>query len=131
MTSIVTMWILTSLSLSLSLSFFLSLSVSMFIGKPRNKQELLNINKLNNLPIDIDDEVYAMLKSMSASPIDSLTAKPMDDVLATHIAHLFVRDPLVIFDDAIHLDNRAAMVSLTLFLSTILLFYSHPVFRLI
>ena len=33
----------------------------------------------------------------------------IDESLASHIAHLFTRDPLVIFDDAIYLDDNAVV----------------------
>lgn len=44
-------------------------------------------------------------------PIDKpffnrLTAAGVDEIMAQHVAHLFVRDPLVIFKDRVHLDNR-------------------------
>ena len=39
------------------------------------------------------------------------TDNRLDYSLAAHIAHLFVRDPLVIFDDAVVLDDETAMVS--------------------
>lgn len=61
------------------------------------------MDKLNDLDANIDEEAFKML-------IDS----GVDHSLAAHIAHLFVRDPLVIFDDAVVLDDSTAMVSYSL-----------------
>jgi glutamate--cysteine ligase catalytic subunit len=44
-----------------------------------------------------------------ADTMNELTGAGMDAVLAKHISHLFTRDPLVIFDDAIELDNTRSL----------------------
>jgi glutamate--cysteine ligase catalytic subunit len=75
-------------------------SVSMYIAQPNCEEESERLHHLNDLPIDHDVEVLQMM-----------LAAGIDPVLSMHIAHLFVRDPLVIFDDAIHLDNQKSMVS--------------------
>jgi glutamate--cysteine ligase catalytic subunit len=73
-------------------------SVSRFIGKAESLEELVALNQLNDIDANIDEEAYKML-------IDG----GLDESLASHIAHLFVRDPLVIFDDAVVLDDTQAM----------------------
>jgi glutamate--cysteine ligase catalytic subunit len=75
-------------------------SVSMYIGKAANEEELKRYQQLNDVPIDYDEKTYAIMKDAGS-----------DENLALHIAHLFTRDPLVIFDDAIKLDNSNSMVS--------------------
>jgi len=42
----------------------------------------------------------------SEDHVQRLTKGGVDDVLARHVAHLFVRDPLVIFEDRVQLDDR-------------------------
>ncbi len=69
-------------------------TVSSYLAKPQNEQELTNMKLLNDLPLDINPETYQLLQSSG-----------IDEILSLHIAHLFTRDPLVIFDDAIALDN--------------------------
>jgi len=49
----------------------------------------------NDLDIRTDDETYK-----------TLVAAGMDAVLARHFAHLFIRDPLVIYSDKIELDDE-------------------------
>ena len=77
-------------------------SVSRFIGKTESEEEQRNIDALNDLDANMDEEAFQILLDGG-----------LDRSLASHIAHLFVRDPLVIFDDAIDLDNETAMVSQT------------------
>ncbi len=74
-------------------------TISLFIGKPSSEEELKNIQALNDLPIDFNPEVLNMMRQAG-----------MDDVLSLHIAHLFTRDPLVIFDDAIELNDSQTLV---------------------
>eukprot|EP00981_Chlorochromonas_danica_P015861 scaffold14717_cov168-Ochromonas_danica.AAC.8 len=52
-----------------------------------------------DIPLDLDEEVYEYMRQQG---ID-------DDIMCKHIAHLFTRDPLVIFDDAIKLDNSQSL----------------------
>jgi glutamate--cysteine ligase catalytic subunit len=75
-------------------------SVSCFIGKAEGEEELKNLEALNDMDPNMDAEAF-----------DMLLKGGLDRSLAAHIAHLFVRDPLVIFDDAVVLDDRKAMVS--------------------
>jgi glutamate--cysteine ligase catalytic subunit len=74
-------------------------SVSLFIAKPRSAQELAALASLNDISADVDEEAYKVL-----------VEDGLDHPLAMHVAHLFVRDPLVIFSDSIELDNASSMV---------------------
>ena len=49
---------------------------------------VLNIYK--DIPLPIDEEKYAQLRKEGVDP-----------ALAQHIAHLFIRDPLVVFNGAV------------------------------
>lgn len=49
----------------------------------------------NDLDLVYDKEIYSKLKE-----------RGVDDLLSRHIAHLFIRDPLVIYSDKIELDNK-------------------------
>uniref|UniRef100_A0A667Y2S8 Glutamate--cysteine ligase n=1 Tax=Myripristis murdjan TaxID=586833 RepID=A0A667Y2S8_9TELE len=51
--------------------------------------------KYNDIDLTIDEEIY---KQLLAAGIDKL--------LAQHIAHLFIRDPLSVFEEKIHLDDE-------------------------
>jgi len=48
------------------------------------------LNMYNDLPVPIDEESYKLLRDSGVDP-----------ALSQHVAHLFVRDPLVIFDGAV------------------------------
>jgi len=48
------------------------------------------LNTYNDIPLPIDEEKYKQLRGAGIDP-----------ALAQHIAHLFIRDPLVIFDGAV------------------------------
>lgn len=48
------------------------------------------LNSYNDIPVPIEEESYKLLRDSGIDP-----------ALAQHVAHLFVRDPLVIFDGAI------------------------------
>jgi len=50
--------------------------------------------KYNDLSCEINPDAYRTLLS-----------EGIDELLARHVAHLFVRDPLVIYDEHIHLDD--------------------------
>jgi len=69
-------------------------SVSMFIGLGHSDEEKDSINELNDIGAEVDDET-----------VSYLTKNGMDNQLANHIAHLFTRDPLVIFNDSIYLED--------------------------
>ena len=71
-------------------------SVSRYLAKARTSEEAYSIAKLNDIDANIDDEVY-----------EELLASGLDENLCAYMAHLFIRDPLVIFDDAIeNVDDR-------------------------
>jgi glutamate--cysteine ligase catalytic subunit len=53
-----------------------------------NSNRVLNI--YNDIPVPIDEESFALLRKNGIDP-----------ALAQHVAHLFIRDPLVLFDGAI------------------------------
>lgn len=74
-------------------------SVSLFIAKPRSQDDLDALASLNDVPADMDEDAYRLLRDGG-----------LDPPLAAHIAHLFVRDPLVIFNDSIFLDNDKSLV---------------------
>jgi len=54
-------------------------------------------DEMNDLDIPINQEAY-----------DVLVANDIDPLLARHIAHLFIRDPLVIYDKRIKLDPETS-----------------------
>uniref|UniRef100_A0A3Q3IDH6 Glutamate--cysteine ligase n=1 Tax=Monopterus albus TaxID=43700 RepID=A0A3Q3IDH6_MONAL len=51
--------------------------------------------KYNDINLTIDEEIYKQLLSAG-----------IDKLLAQHIAHLFIRDPLSVFEEKIHLDDE-------------------------
>uniref|UniRef100_A0A3Q3BLU2 Glutamate--cysteine ligase n=1 Tax=Kryptolebias marmoratus TaxID=37003 RepID=A0A3Q3BLU2_KRYMA len=51
--------------------------------------------KYNDIDLTIDEEIYKQLLSAG-----------IDKLLAQHIAHLFIRDPLIVFEEKIHLDDE-------------------------
>ena len=48
------------------------------------------LNQYNDLPVPVDQDSYEMLRKAGIDP-----------ALSQHIAHLFIRDPLVVFDGAV------------------------------
>ena len=48
------------------------------------------LNMYNDIPLSINEEQYQLLRK-----------EGIDPALAQHIAHLFIRDPLVVFDGAV------------------------------
>merc|ERR1712196_365322 len=50
--------------------------------------------KYNDTDVPIDEEVYQMCK-----------ASGLDELLCQHIAHLFIRDPMICFKERIELDD--------------------------
>jgi glutamate--cysteine ligase catalytic subunit len=48
------------------------------------------LNMYNDIPVPIDEDKYRELREAGIDPL-----------LSQHIAHIFVRDPLVIFDGAV------------------------------
>jgi glutamate--cysteine ligase catalytic subunit len=72
--------------------------MSRYIGLTKDEEDDKKMESLNDVGEAIDEESLRILKG-----------KGVDNMLAKHIAHLFTRDPLVIFDDAIQLDNSAVL----------------------
>jgi glutamate--cysteine ligase catalytic subunit len=64
-------------------------SVDLYLSK-----DFSNRPEYNDVPLPIDRGVYQRC-------IDH----GIDELLSKHIAHLFIRDPLVVFGDALHLDD--------------------------
>lgn len=52
-------------------------------------------SRYNDLPLVKDDELYA-----------DLIANGIDSAMANHISHLFIRDPLVVFEEKIGIDDE-------------------------
>lgn len=73
-------------------------SVSRYIASGVCAEEEARLAALNDLPPDLDeDALRACLEG------------GLDEQLATHVAHLFVRDPLVIFNDTVFIDDNKHM----------------------
>eukprot|EP00934_Nitzschia_sp_Nitz4_P007972 Nitzschia sp. Nitz4//scaffold57_size113557//74748//78101//NITZ4_004000-RA/size113557-processed-gene-0.140-mRNA-1//1//CDS//3329554873//7962//frame0 len=60
-----------------------------FMGESAGLENRI-LNTYNDVPLEIDEEKYQLLRE-----------EGIDPALAQHIAHLFVRDPLVIFNGAV------------------------------
>jgi glutamate--cysteine ligase catalytic subunit len=58
---------------------------------------LANAAAYNDLPVPIDSEAYERLR-----------AGGVDHLLAQHVAHLYIRDPLVIYGDHVEQDNETS-----------------------
>jgi hypothetical protein len=69
-------------------------SISCFIyqGSDRNGNRIENrvLNMYNDIPVPIDEDSFKILREAGVDP-----------ALSQHIAHLFIRDPLVIFDGSV------------------------------
>eukprot|EP01035_Chromulina_nebulosa_P020933 gene20933-27133_t len=74
-------------------------SVSSYLNKPSSKDEEIAIRRLNDIDAGIDSSAFELLRSNPN----------IDETLASYIAHLFIRDPLVIFEDSIYLDDQAVL----------------------
>ncbi|EJD02940.1 glutamate-cysteine ligase catalytic subunit [Fomitiporia mediterranea MF3/22] len=68
-------------------------SVDLYIS-----EDPLNRPAYNDSPVPYDTSIY-----------DRLRDAGLDDLLAKHIAHLFIRDPLVIFSELIDQDDTTSM----------------------
>ena len=74
--------------------------VALFIAQAHSAAERASLLQLNDLSVPVDDETLALLLS-----------RGVDEPLARHVAHLFTRDPLVIFEDHIDLDDDKSQVN--------------------
>jgi len=73
-------------------------SISCYICNCKHGQDpTSNLDKYNDVHCPIDEASYATLR-----------AGGVDEPLARHIAHLFVRDPLVIFSERIHIPDTTS-----------------------
>ena len=68
-----------------------SISAFIYQGMVGKKDGLANrvLNMYNDIPVPIDQSKYQLLRKNGIDP------------LAQHIAHLYIRDPLVIFEGAV------------------------------
>eukprot|EP00557_Chaetoceros_sp_GSL56_P002214 CAMPEP_0176500564 /NCGR_PEP_ID=MMETSP0200_2-20121128/13630_1 /TAXON_ID=947934 /ORGANISM="Chaetoceros sp., Strain GSL56" /LENGTH=935 /DNA_ID=CAMNT_0017899263 /DNA_START=602 /DNA_END=3409 /DNA_ORIENTATION=- len=68
------------------------ISTYIYQGLHQNGDVMENrvLNMYNDIPVPIDEESYKLLREVGVDP-----------ALSQHIAHLFIRDPLVIFDGAV------------------------------
>lgn len=77
-----------------------SISAYIYQGAVNSKENGVNgetvgmsnrvLNMYNDIPVPIDEESYKLLRDAGIDP-----------ALSQHIAHLFIRDPLVVFDGAV------------------------------
>ncbi|RHY35780.1 hypothetical protein DYB25_010711 [Aphanomyces astaci] len=72
--------------------------ISAFICNHKHGEDMTSsLDQYNDVDIPFDEDSYATLR-----------ANGVDDILAKHIAHLFIRDPLVIYEQRLHVDNKLA-----------------------
>eukprot|EP01147_Barroeca_monosierra_P003202 gene3202-5930_t len=57
-------------------------------------ESYLNHSSYQDIPLEMDEEIYRRLRSANFS-----------EPLAKHFAHLFIRDPLVVYSELLHQDN--------------------------
>jgi len=69
-----------------------SISTFLYQGSSSDENQMNNriLNVYNDIPVPIDEDKYRELRGAGVDPL-----------LSQHIAHIFVRDPLVIFDGAV------------------------------
>ena len=69
-----------------------SISTYLYQGSTAEDSHMKNriLNMYNDIPVPIDEDKYRDLRAAGIDPL-----------LSQHIAHIFVRDPLVIFDGAV------------------------------
>lgn len=73
-------------------------SSCLYFAQVLDEGDAARLAALNDVPVDVDEAVRQRALD-----------RGLDRPLATHLAHLFTRDPLVIFDDAIALDNATTL----------------------
>ena len=74
-------------------------SVSTFIYRCKRSATCQStVDAYNDIPCPVDEDVESRL-----------VASGIDQTLARHIAHLYTRDPLVIFEDLLDLDDETSM----------------------
>ncbi len=72
-------------------------SISQYIGKNIHSKTSATMKRLNDLDVEIDSNYY-----------NTLVQSGIDHELAMHISHLFIRDPLVLFQDGLLPTNASA-----------------------
>lgn len=58
---------------------------------------MMNASAYNDIPVPVNSEAYKLLR-----------AGGVDHLLAQHVAHLYIRDPLVIYGDLVEQDNETS-----------------------
>jgi glutamate--cysteine ligase catalytic subunit len=74
--------------------------VPLYLSRPHSAEDKAALDALNDVEVPIDEGSYARLREGG-----------VDETLARHVAHLFVRDPLVVFPEPT--DNGPSLVSST------------------
>ena len=73
-------------------------SCSCYLSEPHEANGFVDVDKFNDIRLEKDPKFYQQL-------LDS----GVDRLLAKHVAHLFIRDPLVIYSNRIELDDTKDM----------------------
>lgn len=72
-------------------------------------RDWINRPEYNDNPLPINEKAKARLMDQGAHPIVAFerltTSTGVDELLANHIAHLFIRDPLVVFSETVDQDD--------------------------
>jgi glutamate--cysteine ligase catalytic subunit len=84
----------------------------------RKRDEVPRIvkSRYDNVSMYISDRTQPLEKyndehvETNKTVLDRIKAAGIDDRLATHFAHLFIRDPLVVFEDIIHVNDKETLV---------------------
>jgi glutamate--cysteine ligase catalytic subunit len=63
--------------------------VPLYLSRPGSAEDKVALDELNDVEVAIDEGAYGRLREGG-----------VDETLARHVAHLFVRDPLVVFADS-------------------------------
>ena len=65
---------------------------------PKDEKDETGLETLNDIEDEQDENALEVAKGLG-----------LDNMMAKHLAHMFTRDPLVVFDDAIYLNNNEAL----------------------
>ena len=71
-----------------------------YLTKPATSQDYDNLRSLNDIKVDVDQ-----------ATVDEAIEQQVDPVLASHLGYLFSRDPLVIYNESIYLNDSSSLVS--------------------
>ena len=72
--------------------------ISRYISMPKDEKDETGLETLNDIEDEQDENALEVAKGLG-----------LDNMMAKHLAHMFTRDPLVVFDDAIYLNNNEAL----------------------